>query len=239
VIDFRKHDRVVIIGDSITLGDPGACWFTPMALAVRAAFTVDVAEARLPKGVAVPVSSVDTGCPIFTNLGIAGQTTNDLVSRLPEIYALNPTGVIVAYETNCVDGNQVSNAQFTSNVDTSILELQTSVNYPLGVAPRWIAWMQCACFNESFWGSNPYDTTPGGLADKDAILRAKALALGFTLIETRTDASGNGPWKDYELANNPGGANYGYLTVDGRHLLPAGATWQSALFMESVTLVTS
>jgi hypothetical protein len=97
--------------------------------------------------------------------------------------------------------------------------------------------MECACFNESFWGTNPYDTTVEGLAAKDLILRTRAPIDGFTLIETRTNASGNGPWQTYELANNPGGANSGFLTVDGRHLLPAGAAWQSALFQQSVVMV--
>ncbi len=237
MIEFRPRDLIVVIGDSITAGSTGLSWQNPAAITTRAHYTLDTPPATnvIGRYGAAGVFAFDNGSPIFANLGIGGQTTNDLVTRLSEIYAKRPQGVVIAFETN--DANGISNATFQSNVTAAVTAIKTASNYSNGVAPRWVAWMENACCGEAPWGTNPLDTVTGGLADKDAILRSRAPIDGFTLIETRTDSSGNGPWKTYEAANNPGGASYGYLTIDGiGHLTATGAAWQSALFMQSVSL---
>jgi GDSL-like lipase/acylhydrolase family protein len=230
--DVRAFDTIVATGDSIEAGSTGVSWSAPLAQTIRADYTTAVSGATLaPFGYLLSgITSIDRGAPIFVHTGVAGDTAALILARLSTaVYRYNPTGVIVEIGVNDVT-NGTPQATFEANVTAVIAGIRA--NCP---NLRWIIWVGPICAAEVLpFGAGAFDTTPPAvdadhtLLQKDISLRSLSGSLSFTLVQFRVDAAGNGLWHDYEVANNPTNLPVGILTVDGRHLLPAGATFTSA-----------
>lgn len=230
--DVRAGDTIVIIGDSIEAGSTGVSWSIPLSQTIRADYVSTISGAVLgPFGYKLNgIATLDRGAPFFSHQGVAGDTAAAMLSRLAtSVYVSNPTGVIVECGVNDVT-NGTPQATFESNVTAIIAGLRA--NCP---RLRWIIWVGPICASEVLpFGTGGFDTSPPAstpdftLLQKDTSLRSLATSLGFTLVQFRNDAAGNGLWRDYEIANNPSNLTAGILTVDGRHLLSAGATFSSA-----------
>lgn len=239
----RPDDAGCIFGDSNSAGSNGPSQFAPLLTSITGAYMTTgtpPGPTVVPRTVAPGVTRFNQGSPRVTNLSVAGQTSNDLVSRLAEIYALNPHWVIIEIEVNDSDpAAAISNATWTANINTAIAGIRA--NCP---RLRWLLWVQAVCFGEVRpFGSNANDTTATGLGAKDDILRQRAAALVFDVVEVRTDSTasggGNGPWLTYEAANNPSNLASGVLTSDQRHVNANGAPFMSSLVFARLTVETA
>ncbi len=246
-VTIRSTGRYAIVGDSLTKADPGngVSWYVPLVQAANTFYSSasrpSSATTAMPNGWPASVTSWNSG-PTFANFGVAGDTAASIAARLAPIYAYRPTGVIIECGINDVT-NGTAQATFEANVTLVVNGLKTQANYPAGVSlPEWIMWVGPLCGGELLWGTNPWDTFPGLAADadhtlvqKDASLRTLSASLGFELVQFRTNSNGDGVWKTYELANNVGNAGSGILTLDGRHLIAAGATLMSNTVLAQMT----
>ena len=244
MVDIFPFDDIVYFGDSKGRGGFGFVELLPAMLAIRNTYRGPTPPAVPPRtGVfTVPsFASYDRGNPRWHNLSLDGQTTNSLVARTAEIVAINPQVCIIGIETNDADpAFLVSNATFTSNINTAIAAIRTGSR----LRTNGILWIQATCRGEKFpFGSNVDDLTATGLGAKDDILRQRAAALNFEVVEGRTDSTaiggGNGPWLTYEQTFNLGNVDAPFansLTQDGKHDTQAGTVWTSNLALAHIRL---
>lgn len=247
MVDLVTGDVVVIRGDSIEEGNPGVCWSVPLVQGIQAEFRSSSPRASsAPSRYAAPgATSYDRGAPRFIHQGKAGDTAALMLADLStRVYPYSPTGIIYECGVNDVT-NGTALATFNANV-TAIFN-NSFANCP---RLRWILWVGPICAGEKLpFGSNANDTTPPAvdanhtLLQVDTALRTLSASLGFTLVQFRNDAAGNGLWRDYQLANNvnnrsDGSGDYALAwTLDGRHLLARGAQNVSAAVRAQMTVV--
>lgn len=253
------QQRIVIVGDSITAtkkdgSGNGVDWYTPMAQSITASYRRSLGSISRTYGAnaAVMPTTQDIGAPTFINSGVAGNQCGDvLLAMNSRIYTYNPTGVIVELGVNDVTSQNNTNADWRTGITDIVAGIRANC-----ALCQWILWVGPICAGEKYpFGGNAFDTNGltgdaqfGFLREHDTILRERASTLAFEMVEFRNGAGtngGNGLWLTYQQANQDGthasgppgdGAYTAGLTIDGRHLTTAGATFVSNAVLSHMTI---